>query len=101
MYLASYEIKVKGRNDWDTVEKNSNSYFSLGDCIAFLNSKYTNLFSEIYEGENSEIDNPNEKDIFFFWAISNAENSYAGVTELTSQNFLEKVIKIDLSEFRK
>jgi len=101
MYLVNYETKVKKGNSWEKVEEGSNTYSSLGDCVSFLSNKYSRSFSNIFQGEESEIENPNEKDIFFFWAISNAENSFAGVFALDNLNFLEKIIKIDLKEFKK
>jgi len=101
MYLANYEVKIKKADNWQEIEKDGKTYFSLGDCITYLSNKHCHAFSEIFESENSEVENPNEKDIFFFWAISNADDSYAGVCQLDNFNFLEKVVKIDLSEFRK
>ena len=101
MYLANFEVKLKKADNWQEVKRDGKTYFSLGDCMTWLSNKYNLSFSEIFEGENSEIENPNDKDIFFFWTISNAENSYAGVCQLDNFNFLEKVVKIDLKEFKK
>ena len=101
MYLTSFELKIKKGNHWNEIERGGNTYCNLGDCITYLSNKHCHAFSEIFESENSEVENPNEKDIFFFWAISNAENSYAGNCKLDNRNFLEKVLKIDLKEFQK
>ena len=101
MYLANYEIKIKKGNSWDEIKRDGNTYCNLADCVTWLNNKYNHAFSDIFEGEDSEVENPNEKDIFFFWAISNAENSYAGNCKLNNFNFLEKILQINLEEFRK
>jgi len=101
MFLANYEVKIKKGNSWNEIKRDGKTYCNLGDCMTWLSNKYNLSFSEIFEGENSEIDNPNEKDIYFFWAISDSSNSYAGVSELNNKNFLEKILKVNLQEFKK
>jgi len=99
--LATYQIKIKDGNSWELVDQGGRYFGTVGDGLAFLNRVYDLTHSKFKNDESILYENIFYKDFYIFWKIENSENTYSGITEITNGNFLEKVIKFDLSEYAK
>ena len=99
--VVNYEVRVRDKGSWEKLDQGGHVYSSLGDCLTYLNQVYNRLYGNIFESDKDFYLDIKEKPILFSWAITDSSNTYTGVTELNSQNFLEKVIKFDLSEYVK
>jgi len=99
-YLVNYDVKIKNKF-LDKSDKQSNVFFSLGDCVSWLNSAYDQTYKELLENDKSFLENLQNKQIFFLWKIQDSNSTYEGIVELDTVNFLQKVIKIDLLEYKK
>ena len=99
-YLVSYEVKI-GNKFLEKSDKSENVFFSLGDCIAWLNTAYDKVYNYLLENDKSFLENLSNKQIFFLWKIQDSTSTYEGTVELDTVNFLQKVLKIDLLEYKK
>jgi len=99
-YLVSYDVKV-GNKFLKKSDEFKNVFFSLGDCVSWLNSAYDQTYKELLENDKSFLENLQNKQIFFLWKIQDSNSTYEGIVELDTVNFLQKVIKIDLLEYKK
>ena len=98
---VNYIVKVQTGKGWETLDQGGSVFATVGDCLGYLNRVYDLSFGRLYNSQDVMKDIFNGKQILFFWAITDSSNTYTGVTELTNENFLEKVIKFDLSEYVK
>jgi len=90
-YIASYKTEVKNENNFETKFQESKNFYHIGNCISWLNEKFNYSYENFY----------NRKDVFFIWAISNCENVYSGILEVSNLNFIEKVLEVNLNKFKK
>jgi len=101
MYIVSYEVQIKNKNKLEKVSQASNYFFSLGNCLAWLNNRFNSYFEEYYNQE-----------ALFSWSVKGSRHSeeefqeFKGIFEIRNESFLEKVFSFDtikkqLEEFKK
>jgi len=82
-YFVSYQTKIqKSKNEWDIVSQAAKYFFSLGDCLAWLNDRF-NIVCENYSKQEG----------FFFWTIRSEVKFFHGLFKIEKENFLEKVLE--------
>ena len=91
MYVISFQVTVKNQNGMETKSQGSNYFHHIGNGISWLNEKFNESYQNFY----------NCKDVFFTWAISNSENTYAGIFEVSNENFIQRVLDVNLEKFKK
>ena len=99
-YLVNYDVKIRDKF-LEKQDKQGQVFFSLGDCVSWLNKAYDQVYSDLLENDKSFLENLSNKQIFFHWKIQDATSTYEGTVELDTVNFLQKVLKIDLLEYKK
>ena len=82
--------RIKSRTRDDLYGQNSNCLSSIGDSLCWLNNEFNKAYQDSYN-----------EDLVFEWEVVSRENSYSGKLLLENGSFLEKILRIDLSEFQK
>jgi len=91
MNTTSVNYRVKARTRNEIYSQGSNCLSNLGDSIAWLNNRYNQAYQDSYN-----------EDLIFEWdIIVGTENHFGGKLLLENGSFLEKILRIDLSEFQK
>jgi len=99
--IATYKVRIKNRNYWETIDLGSNVYPSVEECLCFLSQCYSKFYRGLFNYYSSKCENFFDKQKLFIWSIIDDTNTYEGVFELNNQSFLEKIAKVDLNEFKK
>jgi hypothetical protein len=99
--MVNYRVKIKNKNYWETFDQGGYVYPTLGDCLAFLNRVYDRVYGNLFDYNNSIYESVFDKQKIFIWSITDKENTYTGIVEIDNKNFLEKILKIDLTEYKK
>ena len=88
-YFTSFQVKLKKGNEWEIKEQAGKFFHSLGNCLSWLNYRAHTAYENFYDKEG-----------FIAWSIQDSENSYNGLFEISSSNFLEKVLDVEFLKNR-
>jgi len=85
-FYTSFQVKTKATaNTWDIQDQAATYHFSLGDCLSWLNNRFS-LACKNYKNQEG----------FVSWTIRNEKSFYNGLFHLEENaNFLEKVLDSD------
>ena len=84
-FYASYQVKTKKNGqEWDIQDQAAQYFFSLGDCLAWLNDRF-NIACKSFKNREG----------FVSWIIRDENSFYNGLFQISDDNFLEKILSLD------
>ena len=84
-YFTSFQVKTKSTaNTWDIQDQAATYHFSLGDCLCWLNNRFSLACKSFKNREG-----------FVSWIIRDEKNFYNGLFQISDDNFLEKILSLD------